>query len=458
MTAAVRPASAAGKIAAFSASFSAERLSPDHFRLIARALIDTIACAVAGRNEEAARIALTYVHDRSAGRMASAWGADARLPVEDAAFYNGVAGHVLDFDDVTSPLRGHPSVALLPPLLALAEAYEKTGQQLATAFAAGFEVLCKLARAMVADHYARGWHSTSTLGMIGATVACARLLELDGTQTVHAIGIAVAQCAGSRENFGTMAKSFQAGHCGASAVRAALLAQEGFTGSSDALDGEFGFMALYGNGENLHAQLDTLGSDRLELDAAGFEIKKYPLCYATHRAIDGVLDLREEHGLTLDMVERVDILTNYRALVPLIHARPQTGLEGKFSMQYAIAAALADGHVRLSSFADSAVRRPEIQRFLPQVEARDEHGPAMPRWTRLTLSLKNGKVLEKMVTRLRGAADCPLTDEELIAKAEDCFSFGGYNASARTFAHAAFALDRLQVADILQRGLKGNAS
>ncbi|MEN3294420.1 MAG: hypothetical protein V7642_3673 [Burkholderiales bacterium] len=451
-TASTRTASAT--IAEFAAEFSADRLTAHHLHQTARALIDTFAVAVAGRNEDASRIALDYARERSASRMATAWGTDLKLPVEDAVLYNGIAGHVLDFDDVTSPLRGHPSIALLPPLVALAEIHGKSGKELAAAFVVGFEVICKLAKAMVADHYAKGWHSTASVGTLAATVACAYLLGLDRDQIVNALGIALSQTAGSRANFGTMAKSFQAGHCGASAVRAVLLAQRGFTGSPNAVDGAYGYMALYANGEDLQAQLDTLGAAPLEIDSSGFEIKKYPLCYATHRAIDGVLDLRDEHGLTLEQIERAEIVTNYRAMVPLIYPRPQTGLEGKFSMQYAVAAALQDGYVRLASFEDAAVQRPQIQQFMPRIDAREDQGPASPRWTRVRLEMKDGRVVTKLVTQLRGAADCPLSDDRLIEKAEDCFAFGGSQASAQAFADAAFSIERLSVKDILDGALR----
>jgi 2-methylcitrate dehydratase PrpD len=438
------------KIAEFTAGFSPDRLSQYHFHQTARAIVDTFACAIAGRNEAAATIALDYARERSASRMATAWGSRFQLPAEDAALYNGIVGHVLDFDDVTGVLRGHPSIGLLPALIALGEVNDKSGKQLAAAFVAGFEVVCKLARAIVSDHYAKGWHATATVGTIGATVACANLLGLDRNQTSNALGIAVAQAAGSRSNFGTMTKSFQAGHCGASAVRAVLLAQRGFTGARDALGGAYGYMALYANGEDLHAQLDTLGNGRLEVEAAGFEIKKYPMCYATHHTIDGVLDLRAEHDLKKpDEVERVEIVVSNRGLAPLLHSRPQTGLEAKFSMEYAVAAALHDGHVRLASFEDTAVRRAGIQQFFPRVVATEDAGPVAPRWSRMRIMTRDGRTLEKTVTRLRGGAECPLTDAELIEKAADCFAFGGYEASAQVFADAAFSIERLQVSEMM---------
>lgn len=436
-------------IAQFSVGFSALDLSPAHYRLCARALIDTVAVAVAGRAEQASRLALRYAEQQGGVPGATAWGADVLLSIEHAALYNGIAGHVLDYDDVTSPLRGHPSIALLPPLVALAEAQDKTGEALAVAFVVGFEVLCKLARCMVADHYAKGWHSTASVGTLGATVACARLLGLSAMETRHAVGLAVAQTAGTRANFGTMAKSFQAGNAGAAALRAALLAQAGFTGAPDALGAPFGYMDLYANGEDPVATLTELGRAPLEMDTSGFEIKKYPLCYATHRAIDGVLDLKREHGIEMADVKGVEIIANNRALVPLIYPRPATGLEGKFSMHYAVVAALLDGRVSLASFQDDAVQRPAVQTRLAMVNAREDEGAQSPRWTVVRIFMNDGRVLEKRVTTLRGAANCPLTDAELIDKARDCFAFSAMAAHADGFVDAAMSLRDRKVRDII---------
>jgi 2-methylcitrate dehydratase PrpD len=440
--------SASARIADFVGGFTPERITAAQIEQTARVLIDTVACAVAGAREPAARIALDYARTRQSPQRADAWGMGASLAVEDAALYNGVAGHVLDFDDVTSPLRGHPSIALLPALVALAQAHDLRGRDLAAAYVVGFEVMVKLARAMVGDHYAKGWHSTSSIGILGATAACAHLMRLTREQIVDALGIAVAQASGSRVNFGTMSKSFQAGHCGVSAIRAVMLARSGFTGAPDAIDGENGYMSLYANRESLDGQLAALGSAPLEIETAGIEVKKYPLCYATHRTLDGILDLRAEHGLRLETVERVEVLCSYRALVPLVHLAPQTGLEAKFSMQYAVAAALQDGAIGLSSFEDAAVRRPAIQTFLGRVEAREESGEPIPRWNAIRLYTKAGAVLEKRVTTLRGSAQLPLSRDELLAKARDCFGFGGYPAGADAFCDAAHALDGMGVREM----------
>ncbi|MGB3432876.1 MmgE/PrpD family protein [Achromobacter sp.] len=415
-------------------------------REVGRALIDTAGVAIAGRLEPVSAIALKYGASTGGAAEAQVWGRREMLSPEAAAFCNGVAGHVLDYDDVSSPLRGHPSIALLPPLVALAQARGLSGAQLVDAYAVGFEIIVKLARAMAHEHYAKGWHATTTLGTVASGVACARLLNLSERQTVHAIGIAVGQAAGTRGNFGTMAKSFQAGHCAASGLRAALLAELGMDAAIDALDGPQGFMRLYGQDEPLAPVLAGLGSEPPELASSGIEIKKYPLCYATHRSLDGILDLRREHRLTAQDVESVHIVSNHRGMVPLIHDRPGTGLEAKFSMPYAISAALLDGKINFASFTDQAVQRPEIQDLMPRITRHEDEQPSTVRWNRLLVRLRSGQTLKKEVRQLRGSKELPLSEEALREKWRDCLQHGGVRpADGEAFFDQALRLERLPV-------------
>lgn len=214
------------------------------------------------------------------------------MPPEAAAWLNGTTAHLLDYDDMMPPLVGHPSVALVPALVALAQSTGADGKRFSSAYIAGFEVLAKISKVIAMQHVIKGWHSTSSLGVLGAAIACSVLLGLDETQTANALGLAVTQAAVNRENFGTMAKSFQVGQCGAAAVRAALLAQSGFTAPKGAIDGKYGYLALYGGKEDLKAELDTLGATPLEIDIIGIDVKKYPCCYAVHKPLDGILGLR----------------------------------------------------------------------------------------------------------------------------------------------------------------------
>jgi 2-methylcitrate dehydratase PrpD len=450
--------SASEKIASFVVNFDPAVIDPACRHTAARAVYDTLVCALAGVAEPASALSLKYAQHHTAPRMATAWATGDRLSVEMAALVNGTTGHALDFDDVSSPLRGHPTVAIIPALLALGESIGAQGRTVMDAYIVGFEVTLRLARAMVDDHYAKGWHSTASVASFGATAACAYLLKLTHIQTVHALGIAVSQIAGTRQNFGTMSKPLQAGQANAIALRAVSLAELGFDASVEAMDGKQGFTALYAEGIDLHAELDRLGCAPLELERSGIEIKKYPLCYATHRTIDGLLDILKEHPLTLAEIECVDIQTNYRATVPLIYSHPKTGLEGKFSMQYAVTAALLDGEILLSSFDDAAVQRPLVQSFLSKVRVTEGAPPLFPRWANIDIRLRNGRHIQKRVERLRGSTEYPLSDATLIEKGIDCCTYGGGHVSATDLANICFALDHLPVSALIAVLTEQNAS
>lgn len=445
---------ASARIADFILGFDEEGLSEQARHTARRALIDTVAVALAGRGEPASRCVQDYARLQSGRLEAIVWASGERLPVEMAALVNGAMGHVLDYDDVTSPMRGHPSIALCPALVALAEATGASYGRMLAAYVVGFELICKLSRAIAGDHYAKGWHTTATIGSLGATAALAYLAGLPRDAIASALGLAVAQASGTLENFGTMAKSFQAGQAGATALRAVLLAQRGFTASPDALDGKRGFTALYADGQSIAAEMEGLGAMPLEIERSGIEIKKYPLCYATHRAIDGLLDLKAEHpGLSLSQIEQVEVTGSHHAFVPLIHAAPRTGLEGKFSMQYAVTAALADGAVRLSSFTDAAVGRPEVQAFFGRVRPAEAEGSLLPRWTHLALRLADGTRLERRVDALRGSAELPLSDEELLAKVEDCCLFSQSGVDAQHLLRVLLSTGEGPMADVLTDAL-----
>ena len=446
-------AGAAQRLVWFSTRLAPASLTANDLAACGRTWLDTVSVAVPGWREPAALRALAYAEQLEGlgpgpGR-ARLWGHPGASTMELAALLNGVAAHVLDYDDVTSPMRGHPSVALWPALMAIAEGRGLPGTRLPSAFIVGFEAICKLSKAMAQPHYDRGWHATSSIGVIGAALACCHLLELDLIQTSNALGLAVAQSGGTRQNFGTDAKSFQAGMCGAAAVRSALLAEQGFDASASALDGPFGYTALYGNGESLAAVLSGLGDSPFELHASGVEVKQFPMCYATHRAIDAVLSLRRDHGLTLQDVHRVDVETSAGGLTPLIHHRPSTGLQAKFSMEYAVAAALADAGVHLSSFTEEAVHRPEIIDFLSRVNATECPGSLFPRFSLVRLHLVNGGVLERRVEVQHGAAADPLTNDELIEKAADCLRLGGSRADPRKLLSLAVGMHRHSAAVLL---------
>lgn len=418
---------------------------------VGRAFLDTFAVRVAAERHPLREVLERYLPDSSG--PARDWATGRRHSAENATLANAAMAHVLDYDDVTSPLRGHPSVVLLPALVAVAESENANGAKLSAAYEVGFEVIGKLAKALASEHYAAGWHATATIGGIGAAVAAGHLMALGPEGLAHAVGTAVAQASGTRGGFGTMAKAFQVGAAAASAVRSARLARAGITAPPDALETDRGgFVELYCGRDSaaaVRSQLAALGERPGELWSSGLDVKKYPLCYATHRALDLVLDLREEHELVPEQVERVEVRTNRGGLEPLVHHRPRTGLEAKFSMEFAVAAALHQGMPRLATFDDDNVRRPELQDFLDKVTAADDAGPERPRRTKVTVHLGTGDTLHRATERLRGSADDPLSDEELTGKVDDCARYGGSGLRAEELASAVFAWRNRPIRELL---------
>ena len=419
-----------------------ESVPDDALEAARRAVLDTLGVAVAGSREESARIAAALALEAGGREEATLLGHDERVPAAAAALTNGVAAHALDFDDVSAPMRGHPSVVLLPALLGLGEASASPGRDVLTAFGLGFEVQAKLGRAIGERHYERGWHATSTFGTIGAAAACARLQRLDAAATRAALGIAASMAAGLQRNFGSMTKHLHAGNAARSGLEAAQLAARGFTADAAAIEGPAGFLALMGDGPADLASLDAPG-DPFEITSSGVGVKLYPCCYATHRALDAALDLRERHAIDPAAVRRLRVEVARGGLLPLRSEPPTTGLQGKFSMEYCLAAALLDGAVGLATFTDDAVRRPAARDLMSKVETVEGEAPAefpIGGYADLRVTLSDGTEHAHRVDVALGDPARPVSYERLVAKFRDCCD-GVLPAGAtdRTLA----ALDRL---------------
>jgi 2-methylcitrate dehydratase PrpD len=332
------------------------------------ALIDTIGCALAGTPEEVCRIVVRHLRSQGGNPQATVWGVGLATTASDAAFANGVFAHALDYDDTQSNLRGHPSAALVPAILAVGEHGHASGADALGAYAVGLEVAGKLGRAFGDGHYLHGWHATATVGVFAAAAAAGRLLGLSVGQLRFALGIAASESSGLVRNFGTMTKPFNAGHAAKGGVIAAMLAKEGFTADASIFDGEDGFLSTYGgkDGRPLGELLDGLAQP-WEVVKPGLFFKRWPCCYCNHRSIGGLLRMIPEHDLKPGEIEAVEIGFPPGSDTALIASDPKTGLQGKFSIEYVVAATLLDGKVTLESFTDEQVNRPEARRLMRKV-------------------------------------------------------------------------------------------
>lgn len=348
-----------------------EDLPAEAVRWAKISFIDTIGCALAGIAEEAPRIAQKVLTTGKGTGPSLIWGTARRATALDAASINGTATHALDYDDCNNSIAGHPSVALLPASLALAEELGASGRDVILAYVAGFETQGRIGRAVHVHHYEKGWHPTATLGVFGAAAASARLLGLDAERTAAALAIACSLASGIKANFGTMTKPLHAGECTRNGLYAALLAKEGFTASPEAFEHKHGFFEVFNGSGNYQAEkVFESWANPLEILDPGVGLKQYPCCGSTHSAIDAMLLLRERHQLTPEKVAKIESITHQRALAHTDRPDPRSTLDAKFSVQYCVARALMHGEVTFEHFEGETYRDAAVRNLLQRIEAR----------------------------------------------------------------------------------------
>ena len=405
-------------------SFAINAAPPAMARVMAaRALLDTVGVALAGAMEPVSRIARRVVEQDGSGPC-RVLGTTLHASPGNAALANGTAAHALDYDDMCFVSLAHPSAPLVSAALAAAETAGASGAALLDAYVAGFELEGRLGRAMNPRHYQRGWHCTSTLGTIGAAAAAARLLGLDAEAAGHALAIAASEASGLKENFGTMVKPLHAGLAARNGVLAAQLAKAGLTASAAAIDGPQGFLAAM---DSEHAALDGVVGDlgtRWEILDTGITVKLYPSCAGTHPALDALLDLKRREGFSGDDVEAVEIGVDPIVPTILIYDRPSSGLEAKFSMPFCAAAAIVRGRVGLETFHASEITDPAIvamqARVMMRIDPALDASAAPLTQARVTVRLREGRVLTACANGARGYHNRPASSEELAAKFMSC--------------------------------------
>lgn len=335
---------------------------PDAAVTVARqCILDWFAVTIAGAAEPAVGILAEELLGDGATPVASLVGLGRRTSVLNAALINGTASHALDFDDVNMAILGHPTVALLPGLLALAEETGATQDDVLTAFVAGYEVVCRTGALMSPGHYDRGFHCTSTVGSVGAAAACARLLGLDAETTATAYGIAATKASGLKSMFGTMCKPLHAGMAARNGLIAARLAARGFTSRPDALECAQGFAATQSPDFNPQAAMQDAPHD---FHIAANLFKYHAACYLTHGAIEAGRLLRGRSGASSNAIESVSIRVPPVADRVCNIAAPATGLEAKFSLRLTVAMALSGRDTSgIATYTDELTRDPELVRL-----------------------------------------------------------------------------------------------
>lgn len=346
------------------AQIGKDHLTPAVRKIATLGIIDTIGVTLLGATERVVGVLEKTIADDIAMGPSLAFGGQRRVGVLDAALINGTASHAADYDDMAHAMGGHPSVTLVPVIVAVGEALGSSGLDLVEAYVVGFEAECRIGRIVNPDHYEKGWHPTSTLGVFGAAAAAARLRGLDVQATATALAIAASFASGVKANFGTMVKPLHVGHCARSGLLAAQLAANGCTANLGALEHRQGFFAAFDGLQNVdQGRLLEHWGELLEVEQESVGLKQFPCCGSTHPSILAMFDLARQ-GLTAQQVESIRIETNRRRLPHTNNPDPNSALACKFSIQYVTARALTDGAVRLGHFENDAHLDPEVRRLM----------------------------------------------------------------------------------------------
>ena len=377
-----------------------------------RTLLNWMGCAVGGSRHETLDAAISALAPFSGPPQATVIGRRERMDILHASLMNGISSHVLDFDDTHLKTVIHPAGPVASALLALSEYHPISGTAFVNAMVLGVEVECRIGNAVYPAHYDRGWHITGTAGVFGAAAATGKVLGLSEQQMIWALGLAATQPVGLREMFGSMTKSFHPGRAAQNGLTAALLASRNFTSSDVGIEGKSGWANVLSTTRKYGEITENLGrSYEISLNT----YKPFACGIVIHPAIDACIQLRREHSLTADQIERIDLRVHPLVLELTGKKTPQTGLESKFSVYFAAAVAIVKGSAGTQDFSDANATNPVISALRDRVTTTID--PSIKEdQVRATVTLKDGRKVEKFIERVVGSLERPMSDSDLEAK------------------------------------------
>jgi 2-methylcitrate dehydratase PrpD len=403
-----------------------------------KSILDGLGLALAGSKAQTGALCRQYLENLGVcNGKATVVGSVRKTSPRFAAFVNGVSIHADDFDDTQLAaakdrvygLLVHPTVPVLPAVLALAEGGGVSGKELMLAYHLGVEVECKIAEAISPRHYQDGFHSTGTCGPFGSAAASAKLLGFDLSRTLNVFGLAASQSGGLRENFGTMTKPFQAGHAAESGLASAELVALGWSAAEQILEADRGFFHAFGGSYDPSAIVGRLGKPWTFV-SPGVSLKPYPSGSLAHPAMTELARLIETKNIQAAQVEKVDVGANHNMTTTLLHHQPKTGLEAKFSMEFCMAILLLEGKAGLAEFADKVVLRADVQQMIRRVNFYVDPEAESAGYDKMTsllkIHLKDGRVVAGRADFGKGSPANPMTFDEAAAKFRGCAEFADW--------------------------------
>ncbi|HEV8722421.1 MAG TPA: MmgE/PrpD family protein [Candidatus Binatia bacterium] len=402
-----------GDITDFVVSFNLKAAPAELLPRVREAFLDSFGVMLAGCREESAQIAARWVRDQGNNGNCTVFAQKGlRTKPSNAALANGVAAHTLDYDHF-----GHQSAVMVPCVLAAGENQSISGRELIEAYIVGVEVSTLLAKGMGQEVKALGFHPAGVCGSLGATAAAARILGLERGQIQVALGIAASLTSGLSQNFGTMVKPLHLGAAAKNGIMAAELAAAGFTANSEIFDQQGGFFSAL-TAADTH---ETLGR-KFRFSEPGIAFKAYPCPYSSQRAVDAVIKIAERHNITPRDVAEITCAAAPNTFRVLIHHRPTTSLEAKFSLEYLLAAGLVLKTINEECFEIKHVNDPVMRDLVSKVRIVDASTKReTPGEGAVTVQVRTPAALyEETVSYAPGHPKNPLSWERLGAKYQTC--------------------------------------
>lgn len=404
-------------LADYTMGLKFEDLSEEAVEASKHCILDWIGVTIAGLEEPLTQFLIEQAEADGGDAQATIIGDGRKVSTSQAALINGSASHALDYDDVQTRLQGHPTVPVAPVVLALGEKSAASGKDVLTAFAAGVEGECRIGAYMGMTHYEKGWHSTATIGTFGGAIGAARMMGLDSEKCALAMGIAGTQAAGLKSMFGTMCKPLHAGKAAQNGLFAANMAARGFTSRPDVLERHQGFAHTQSEAPNIEAGLYGMG-ERFEVRDALF--KYHAACYGTHGTIEAIHAMQKKATIDPDNIERVEVTVRTGFMDVCGIPTPETGLEGKFSLRFCAAIAIAgEDTARLDTYSDENVKTPALVELFQKVTVAEKD--TLERMeAEVTIHTKDGVVHYEKYDAGIPAADLDAQWEKLVKKFRGC--------------------------------------
>ncbi|UVA78844.1 MmgE/PrpD family protein [Pandoraea commovens] len=405
-----------------------------------RTLLNWIGVAVGGSHHETVDRAVAALTPFSGPAQAHLLGRKERFDIMNAAFLNGVASHIFDYDDTHLKTIIHPAGPVTSALLALSEYHPISGREFLNALVLGVETECRIGNAVYPNHYDVGWHITGTAGVFGAAAAAGKVLGLTEQQTVWALGLAASQPVGLRESFGSMNKSFNPGRAASNGLFAALLAAKDYTSSDGMIEAKRGWANAISTKQDYREITEGLGQ---RYEAALNTYKPFACGIVIHPAIDAAIQLRNEYKLTADQIASIDLKVNPLVIELTGKKTPRIGLEGKFSVYHSVAVAIIEGAAGERQYSDRAVQDPTVIALRDRVTATVV--PSIkPEQVDMTITLKDGRKLHKFIEHAIGSLEVPMTDKQLETKFLDLMNGILPDAQVRRLIDACWQVESLK--------------